>query len=116
AQIERSHAEFLKRLEKEGAPRSRRGPSVGAITLAASLFVCATIFVAIFSSSTPSPEEIAAPGLQDKKPLPPQGAEEQSLLAQIALQDKILEKTSNEEERTTVQETLRTLQPNPLPL
>ena len=57
-----------------------------------------------------TPEEIAAPGLQDKKPPPPQGAEEQSLLAQIALQEKILEKTSNEEERTLVQATIRTLQ------
>ena len=110
-QVERSHAEFLRRLGREGAPQElpkpRRSVSVGAVTVAASLFVCAAILIAIFRSGGAPVDTVAAPPAQDKQEK--KASEEQSLLAQIALQEKILEKTPDEQDRALVQATIKTL-------
>jgi hypothetical protein len=113
-QVERSHAEFLRRLgpplAAPGLPATRRPPGVGLVTLAASLFVCASIFVAILSRGGPGPAPAEGPAgtpLQD--PPGPQGSEEESLLAQIALQERVLEWTRDPEERALVGATIKTL-------
>ena len=96
-QVRRSYEDFHRRATTPPAP-SRRHLPVGTLAVAASLLVCASVLVAIFASGG-APADTAGPGAQDKqdrqdKKAPP--SEEQSLQAQIAFQEKLLEKTTDE--------------------
>lgn len=117
-QVDRSYAEFLRRMETDAAPpapAAPRRPVLGLVTLAASLLVCAGVLAVILSSggSSVGPSEAGvAAGLQDKKKpseAPPPSAQEESLAAQIALQEKILGRTTDEKERALVAATILTL-------
>lgn len=101
--VDRSYADFARRLEGRGS--APRRPAAGLVTLAASLLVCAAILAAIFASGG-SPVEPPVLPAQDKKAAP----QETGLKDQLALLERILERTTDEKERELLQATIRSLQ------
>jgi hypothetical protein len=121
-QVSRSRSEFLRRAAQAAVPRTRRRPSAGILSVAASLLACAAILAAILSpvkeeSRPPVREE--PPGTppdrvmaqEPKPPVPPKppASDEVGLADQIAFQERLLEKTTDEKERALVLATIRTL-------
>lgn len=103
AQVDRSYADFTRRLEGRGS--APRRPTAGLVTLAASLLVCAAILAAILTSGGPPVEPSVLPA-QDKKVAP----QETGVKDQLALLERILERTTDEKERELLQATIRSLQ------
>jgi hypothetical protein len=110
-----SRAEFLRRAGEPAARGSVRRPPAGLLTVAASLLVCAGIVAVIVSSAVKEPPILPPDSLlgQEKK-APPDAKfstpEELGLAEQIAFQEALLTKTTDEKERALVQATIRTLQ------
>jgi DNA repair exonuclease SbcCD ATPase subunit len=84
------------------------------LTVAASLLVCAGIFAVIVGSVKEPPPSLGEPQAAQEKKAPPEGKssspEELGLAEQIAFQEALLKKTSDEKERALIQATIRTLQ------
>jgi|SRR5579862_330772 len=111
----RSRSEFLRRVGGAGGPAAGRRPPAGLLTVAASLLVLAAIFLAILLSAAKEPARSpAAPVVpQEEKPIAPPktpGPDELGLAEQIAFQETLLSKTTDEKERALVLATIKTLQ------
>jgi hypothetical protein len=110
-----SRAEFLRRAGEPDARGSVRRPTAGLLTVAASLLVCAGIVAVIVSSAVKEPSPLPPDSLlgQEKKAPPDAKSpspEELGLAEQIAFQEALLKKTTDEKERALVQATIKTLQ------